>query len=133
MGSLPILISLIVHAVLKIAVHFLPFFTTTDDLLAETYGIVALVLNHAPFQSLSRIYDITPSNVADIDRELLLSWIVTLELDGQPHAHGHNVAIAALTLLGLGKISLGSPGGIKAVVKGVWNPKHREDASNLEF
>lgn len=32
------------------------------------------------------------------------------------------LGLSAVTLLGMGKISIGSPGGIKGVVKGVWNP-----------
>jgi hypothetical protein len=32
------------------------------------------------------------------------------------------LGLSAITLLGLSKISFSSPGGIKGVVKGVWNP-----------
>jgi len=32
-----------------------------------------------------------------------------------------NLGVAVVTMLGLGKIAVSSPGGIKAVVKGVWN------------
>jgi succinate dehydrogenase hydrophobic anchor subunit len=37
-----------------------------------------------------------------------------------------NVAFAAITLIGMSKMCLSSPGGIKAVVKGVWNPKPKK-------
>jgi succinate dehydrogenase hydrophobic anchor subunit len=38
-----------------------------------------------------------------------------------------NVGLAAITMLGMGKICLSSPGGIKAVVKGVWNPLEKKE------
>ena len=37
-----------------------------------------------------------------------------------------NLGLACITLLGMAKISLASPGGIKAVVKGVWNGQGKE-------
>ena len=43
-----------------------------------------------------------------------------------------NAGIAVLTFLGLGKISLSSPGGIKRLVKGIWNPKPTKKG-DLEF
>ena len=33
-----------------------------------------------------------------------------------------NVGLAAVTFLGLAKVSLSSPGGIKGCIKGLWNP-----------
>jgi succinate dehydrogenase hydrophobic anchor subunit len=38
-----------------------------------------------------------------------------------------NVGIAIVTLVGLSKISIMSPGGLKGAVKGLWNPKVKED------
>lgn len=38
-----------------------------------------------------------------------------------------NAGLAAITLLGLYKISLMSEGGLKGVVKGVWNGKRKDD------
>ena len=35
--------------------------------------------------------------------------------------------LSAITLVGLGKIAVASPGGIKRVVKGVWNPLPKEE------
>ena len=43
-----------------------------------------------------------------------------------------NAGIAVVTFLGLGKIALSSPGGIKGLVKGVWNPKPKAK-DDLEF
>jgi hypothetical protein len=40
-----------------------------------------------------------------------------------------NVGIAVVTLVGLSKISIMSPGGLKGAVKGLWNPKPKEDIS----
>ena len=39
-----------------------------------------------------------------------------------------NVGLAVITMLGMSKIALSSKGGIKGVVKGVWNPKNKEPA-----
>jgi len=36
------------------------------------------------------------------------------------------LGLSAVMLLGMGKIAVGSPGGIKGVVKGVWNPLPEE-------
>jgi hypothetical protein len=38
-----------------------------------------------------------------------------------------NMGIAVVTLVGLSKIALTSPGGIKGAVKGLWNPKSKKD------
>jgi hypothetical protein len=45
-----------------------------------------------------------------------------------------SAGLCLITLVGIGKISVTSPGGIPAVVKGVWNPKAASDKKNkLEF
>ena len=44
-----------------------------------------------------------------------------------------NVGLAAVTFLGMSKICLSSPGGIKAVVKGVWNPPEKKGKDGFEF
>jgi succinate dehydrogenase hydrophobic anchor subunit len=38
-----------------------------------------------------------------------------------------NVGIAVVSLVGLSKIAIMSPGGLKGAVKGLWNPKKKED------
>uniref|UniRef100_A0A7R9WPI3 Succinate dehydrogenase [ubiquinone] cytochrome b small subunit n=1 Tax=Craspedostauros australis TaxID=1486917 RepID=A0A7R9WPI3_9STRA len=38
-----------------------------------------------------------------------------------------NVGLAAITMLGLGRISLSSKGGIKGCLKGLWNPPTKDD------
>jgi hypothetical protein len=42
-----------------------------------------------------------------------------------------NVGIAIVTLVGLSKISIMSPGGLKGAIKGLWNPKPKEDISKV--
>lgn len=37
------------------------------------------------------------------------------------------LGLSAVTFIGMSKISLMGPGGLKAVVKGVWNPDKKED------
>lgn len=40
-----------------------------------------------------------------------------------------NAGIAVVTLVGLCKISIMSPGGLKGAIKGLWNPKPKVDVS----
>jgi hypothetical protein len=40
-----------------------------------------------------------------------------------------NVGIAVVSLVGLSKIAIMSPGGLKGAVKGLWNPKVKEEIS----
>ncbi|KAL7559085.1 hypothetical protein ACA910_017501 [Epithemia clementina (nom. ined.)] len=41
------------------------------------------------------------------------------------------LGLSVFTLLGMGSIAIGSPGGIKGTVKGVWNPLPKEKTESL--
>ena len=44
-----------------------------------------------------------------------------------------NLALAIVTMLGMSRIAISSPGGIKGVVKGVWNPKPKKENALEKF
>ena len=43
------------------------------------------------------------------------------------------LALSTVTLIGMGKIAVGSPGGIKGTVKGLWNPLPKEKDPLKDF
>lgn len=84
----------------------------TDGFIGRTFGLL-LTANITAHSWIGMNY-VATDYVPKISKALLGPFRVV------------NLGIAAVTLIGMTRMTMSSPGGIKAVVKGVWNGKKAE-------
>lgn len=102
---------------LGLAIGFPLYFLTPDSVTAGSIDrIVGLALSAGfGFHAWMGLNYTVADYVPQINKAMLMP------------ARAACAGVAGLVFLGLARISMGSPGGIKGIVKGVWNPKEKEE------
>lgn len=100
-------------------VYFLVPDSYTDGPVNKIFGLL-LTANFTAHSWIGMNY-IAVDYVPKISKSLLLPFRYV------------NLGMAALMFLGMGKIAVASPGGIKAVVKGVWNGDKRTKKEDFDY
>jgi len=84
----------------------------TDGFVDKTFGL--LIAGNVATHSWVGLNYVARDYVPKISKGLL------------PPARVLCAAVSVLTFVGMGRVAIASPGGLKACVKGLWNPKPKE-------